>query len=152
MAQVNRPAAAGSFIDRPPPGVEVVSDGPTDALLTGPYLATVPDRLVDGVVAPGLQEWLTFIERQSLAAASERAAVALTGAPVKWTSKDGSGAATAKGSAVAVSQVFRSLRGLICRDVRQTFDKDSVAHAQTVSLCRTEIASGERIWMVTPPE
>jgi hypothetical protein len=152
LTELNRPAFLGNQIDRPPPAVDVVSGGPTGVLLTGPYVPDVPDKAVDAVVATGLKEWLTFAERQSLAMASEHAAVATTGAPVAWTAADGTGATTAKGSAVAVSQAFRSLRGEICRDVRQAVDKDNLPHAQTVSLCRTEIATGEHLWTVAAPD
>jgi hypothetical protein len=152
MTELNRPAFLGNQIDRPPPTVDVVSGGPTGVLLSGPYVPDVPDKAVDNVVAAGLKNWLTFAERQSLAMASERAAVATTGAPVAWTATDGTGTATAKGSAVAVTQPFRSLRGEICRDVRQAFDKDNLPHAQTVSLCRSEIATGERLWTVATPD
>jgi hypothetical protein len=150
-SDLKRPAFLGNSIDRAPPTVDIVTGGPTGVLLTGPYVSDVPDKAVEGVVADGLRNWLSFPEKQSLAMASEKAAVAKTGDPVKWKSTDGAGAVTAAGSAVAVAQPFRSLRGEICRDVRQAFDKDNVPHAQTVSLCRTDIASGEKLWIVTAP-
>jgi hypothetical protein len=152
QAELNRPAFLGNQIDRAPPAVDVVSGGPTGVLLTGPYVPDVPDKVVDDVIASGLKPWLTFAERQNLAMASERAAVAVTAAPVAWSAQDGGGEVTATGSAVAVGQPFRSLRGEICRDVRQAFDKEKVPHAQTVSLCRTEIASGAKIWLVATPD
>jgi surface antigen len=151
-AEYARPAFLGNAIDRAPPTVDVVAGGPTGVLLTGPYVPDVPDAAVDGVIAGGLKSWLTFAERQNLAMASERAAVATTGEPVAWTAQDGGGEVTATGSAVAVGQPFRSLRGGICRDVRQSFAKDGTPHAQTVSLCRSEIVTGIELWVVSLPD
>lgn len=116
-------------------------------LLSGPYVPDVPDMAVDQVVAPGLKDWLTVEERRSLAMASQRAAIGVTGTPLPWQAQDGGGDVTATGSAVAVGDAFRSLRGKVCRDVRQSFDKGSEPHAQTVTLCRTSIETGVTLWI-----
>ncbi len=147
-SEVNHPAPVGRLLDRPPPAVTVTAGGPSGALLAGPGLAEIPDKSVDLVVAPALKTWLTFAERKDLAVASEQAATGGTGVAVKWRSQDGAHALTADGSAVAVDDVFRSLRGHVCRDVRQNITKMGDSRFDTVTLCRTEIAAGLPLWTV----
>lgn len=141
---IPHPGLVGRMIDtRPPPG-QVTEGGPSGALLGGP-VPDVPDADVDKVVAAGLTQWLTAEERRSLAAASERAAVAPASAAIDWQAHDGGDAVTATGSALAVGEVYRSLRGRICRDVRQSFDKDGKTQAETVALCR----DGAALWITS---
>jgi hypothetical protein len=150
-AELQRPGWLGRLIDTPSPPVTVVAGGPSGVLVSGPYVPDVPDLAVDGVIGSGLKEWLTFEERRSLAMASQRAAIGVTGTPLPWRAQDGGDAVTASGSAVAVGDVFRSLRGPICRDVRQSIDKNGdkngEPHAQTITLCRTSIATGVILWL-----
>ncbi len=146
--QVKQPGLLGRAIDLSPPPVTVVAGGPSGVLLSGPYVPDVPDMAVDDVIGSGLKDWLTFEERRSLAMASQRAAIGVTGTPLPWDSQDGSDSVTASGRAVAVGDAFRSLRGNICRAVRQSFDKKDVPHAQTVTLCRTPIKPGVMLWVV----
>jgi len=148
VEEYNHPGFLGRIIDRPPPAVAVTSGEPTGALLAGPGLAELPDTSVDRVVAAGLKDWLTFAERKDLALASERAAIGATGVAVEWRSHDGARSPTANGSAVAVDDVYRSLRGQVCRDVRQNITKLDDSHEATVMLCRTEIAAGVAMWAV----
>jgi len=128
--------------------VTVTGGEPSGPLLTGSGLAELPDASVDLVIAPHLREWLTFAERKNLAAASEEAAVSATGLPFGWQSEDGAHTLTASGSAVAVADVYRSLRGQICRDVRQNITKKGDAHFDIVTLCRTEVAAGVPAWTI----
>jgi hypothetical protein len=149
---VNHPAPIGRLMDRPPPGVTVTSGEPSGPLLTGAGLAELPDQSVDLVVAKSLKEWLTFEERKNLAEASEYAATGLTGAAVAWTSRDGAHALTANGSATAVDDVYLSLRGHVCRDVRQNVTKRGDSHFDTVTLCRSELQAGVPLWIVDAVE
>jgi len=142
------PGPVGRLMDRPPPAVTVTSGDPSGPLLAGPGLAELPDASIDLVIAPPLKEWLTFAERKNLAAASEEAATGTTGLPFAWQSEDGTHTMTAAGSAVAVADVYRSLRGQICREVRQNITKRGDAHFGIVTLCRTEIADGIPAWTI----
>jgi hypothetical protein len=147
LEEARHPGALGRLIDTPPPAVTVVAGGPSGVLLSGAYVPDVPDMAVDSVVGYGLTEWLTFEERRDLAMASERAAIGVTGTELPWHSHDGGDTVTATGGAVAVGDAFRSLRGEICRDVRQSFTKNGEPHAQTVTLCREPIESGATLWV-----
>jgi len=149
---VNHPAPVGRAFDRPPPAVKVVSGEPSGALLAGAGLSELPDNSVDLVVAPSLKNWLTFVERKDLANASEEAAVGPTGVAVEWQSRDGARSLTAGGSATAVDDVYLSLRGHICRDVRQNITKMGDSHFDTVTLCRTEATLGVPLWTVGDAE
>ena len=78
--------------------------------------------------------------------ASERAAIGVTATPVPWHAgrrrrghRDGQRGRD--------RQPFRSLRGDICRDVRQSIDKNGEPHAQTVTLCRVAIKTGATLWV-----
>lgn len=146
------PGLIGRILDVPPPAVPVSSGEPAGALLAGPGLSELPDSSVDSVIAPGLKEWLTFTERKDLAVASELAATGATGRAVDWRSHDGSQSLTAGGTATAVDDVYRSLRGGVCRDVRQNITKMGDSHFATVPLCRTEITAGVIVWTVGPAE
>jgi hypothetical protein len=148
LTTMEHPGYIARAIYPAPPPVETVAGGRSGTLIGGPYALDVPDGAVDGVIGAGLKDWLTFEERRSLAAASEQAAIAVTGAPVPWQAQGGAHDGTASGSAVAIDDVYRSLRGRICRDVNQSVDKDGKSHAETVTLCRDVIASGVAVWMV----
>jgi hypothetical protein len=148
LDELDHPGALGRLIDQGSPPVTLAAGGPSGVLVTGPYVTDVPDLAVNRVIAAGLTDWLTFNERRNLAMASERAAAAATGASVAWESHDGTHALTVSGGAVAVGDVFRSHGGSICRDVRQSFAKGGTLHAQTVTLCRDQIATGVTLWLV----
>jgi hypothetical protein len=152
LAELQHPGYLGRLIDTPAPPVTIVAGGPSGVLVSGPYVPDVPDMAVDDVIGSGLREWLTFEERRSLAMASERAAIGVTGTPLPWKAQDGGGAVTATGAAVAVGDVFRSLRGYICRDVRQSISKSDEPHAQTVTLCRMPIKTGVTLWLTATAE
>lgn len=146
---VLRPGYLGSLIDRPPPAVGVSHVGPSGDVLASPVAPLLPPGAVDQVVAEGLRNWLTPIEREGLAGASQQAAVAPTGAMIPWQAVDGAGAPTARGTAVPLADVFRSDHGLICRYVRQSVDKEGATHVQQASLCRTDLGDGLFVWRVT---
>jgi surface antigen len=111
--------------------------------------AALPPAAVDQAVAEGLRTWLTPIEREALAGASQQAASAPTGAIVPWQAINGAGAPTAHGTAVPLADVFRSDHGLICRHVRQSVDKDGTSHVQQAALCRADLGDGLFVWRAT---
>jgi hypothetical protein len=144
----DRQGPLGALIDRPTPPATVIEGAPTGILIGDRFPPNLPDAAVDQVVAAGLREWLTFAERRSLAAASERAAVAPEGDAIKFQARDGGDAVTAQGSATAVDDVYRSLRGNICRDLRQSVAKNAKTQALTITLCREEVAGGTAFWII----
>ncbi len=139
---------AGLLLDRPPPPVTVVRDGPAGVLVAGPAPPLVPDAAVDLAVAEPLRRWLTETERRQLAEASQRAADNFTLDPVAWAATDPTGARTASGMAVAVDDVFRAVRGQICRDLRQSLVKNDATHQEQVTLCRREFGNDLFVWVV----
>jgi hypothetical protein len=147
-SDVRRPGYLGRVIYPEPPPATVVTGGPTGVLLSGTYLPDVPDTAVDQIVAADLKDWLTFEERKSLAAASERAAIGKTAKPIDWEAKDGGDAVTASGNAVATSAAYRSLRGQICRDVRQFVFKNRTEHIDAVALCRAPDGAAIPLWTI----
>jgi hypothetical protein len=142
----------GQFIDQPPPPVSVVRDGPAGELIAGPAPPLVPNSAVDDAVADSLRPWLTEVERRDLAEASQRAADQFTMEPVAFVASDPSGARTATGTAVAVDDVFRAVRGQLCRDVRQSVAKDDETHIQQVTLCRRDYGGGLWVWVLGNPD
>ena len=138
----------GQLIDQKPPPVTLVRDGPAGELIAGPAPPYVPDTEVDAVVAGALRPWLTAVERRQLAEASQRATALFTLEPVAWQSVDPSGARTAAGTVVAVGNIYRSVRGEICRDVRQQVVKDDKAHQDQVTLCRHHLDGELAVWLV----
>ena len=151
IAQFDGSGFLGKLIDRPQPQVTVTAGDPQNLRLTGTASA-VPDSALDKVIGESLKDWLSLEERQNLAWASEQAATDPTGVTVGWKSTDGTGAITAAGSATAVGDVYRSLRGNICRDVRQEIDKDGHARAQQVTLCRMSQNVDLALWLRASPE
>lgn len=139
---------AGLLFDRPPPPVSVVRGGPSGELIAGPAPPLVPNSAVDDAIGPSLRPWLTAVERRRLAEASQHAAVDFTLEPVLWTAADPTGARTAAGTVVAVGDVFRAVRGQICRDVRQTVAKDNETHIEQVTLCRHDYGADLAVWVV----
>jgi len=138
----------GQLIDRPPPPVTVVRDGPTGELIAGPAAILVPDAAVDLAVAEPLRPWLTAIERRRLAEASQHAADDYVLQPTPWEATDPTGIRTAAGEAVPVDNAFRAVRGQICRDVRQSMVKSDAAQEQQVTLCRRDFGNGLFVWVV----
>jgi surface antigen len=141
----------GVLLDRPPPPVTVVRDGAAGVLIAGPAAPLFPDALADQAVAEALRPWLTEIERQRLAQASQRAADDFTLEPVAWEATDPTGAKTASGTAVAVDDVFRAVRGQLCRDLRQSIVKGDERHQEQVTLCRREISNDLFVWVIGNP-
>jgi surface antigen len=138
----------GLLFDRPPPPVTVVRDGPAGELIAGAAPPLVPSAAVDAVIAEPLRAWLTAVEKRQLAEASQRAADNFTLQPIAWQARDPTGAETAKGTAMAVDNAFRAVRGRICREVRQSVAKDHEVHEDQVTLCRQDYGDGVWVWIV----
>ena len=138
----------GVYLDRPPPPVTVVRDGPAGELIAGAAPPLVPDAAVDLAVAEPLRPWLTAVERRNLAEASQVAAAEFTLKPVGWEATDPTGAKTAAGAAVAVSNVYRAVRGQMCRDLRQSAVKGDAEHELPVTLCRRDFGAGLYVWVI----
>jgi surface antigen len=138
---------AGVALDRKPPPVNVVRDGANGELIAGAAPPLVPDAAVDQAVAEPLRALLTGVERRRLAEASQRAAADFTLQPIAWEAIDPSGAQTAIGTATAVDDVYRAVRGDICRDVRQSLIKGRETHQGQVTLCRRDFGSGLYVWV-----
>jgi surface antigen len=139
---------AGILLDKAPPPVNVVRDGPNGEFIAGAAPPLVPDAAVDLVVAEPLRSWLTTLERRRLAEASQRAAAEFTLLPVAWQALDPAGAPTAAGTATAVDNVYRAVRGQMCRDLRQSLAKGAEAHQEQVTLCRRDFGNGLYVWVV----
>lgn len=137
----------GVWLDRPPPPVNVVRDGPTGELVAGAAPPLVPDAAVDQAVAEPLRTRLTALERRRLAEASQRAAADFTLAPIAWEALDPTGAKTAVGTATAVDDVYRAVRGQLCRELRQSLIKGEEAHQAQVTLCRRDFGDGLYVWV-----
>lgn len=150
MPNLNPQGPFGRILDRPPPPVVITRGGPTGVLINGPapVVTDIAAPTVDQVVGDKLRLWLTPEERRALALASEHAVIATTDAAVAWRALDGAKATTAHGTVMPVDDVFRSLRGEICRDVRQRAEKDNEAHAETVTLCRQDVPGNGTLWLI----
>jgi surface antigen len=147
-SELIRAGGLGSYIDRAPPQPTVTSGAPVGALVDGLVPPALPDSSVDAAVAQALRGRLTPDERGSLARASQAAAAAPTGLPVPWKALDGSGAATAGGTVMPTADPYRSLRGDICRDLRQSVQKKGELQQQQATLCRTDLGSGLEVWLL----
>jgi hypothetical protein len=150
--EIAAPGGLGRLIDRPPPPVSVTEGGPSGVVIGGHGTLAVPETEVDLVIAPPLREWLTAPERRKLAAASETAAAAPTGAAIAWGASDGKDTKSAAGSATPIAEVYRSKRGAICRDVAQRVEKNAAQHTQTVTLCRDAQTEGPVLWLIVAAE
>ena len=135
-----------------PPEVFVSRAGPSGELLNGPIAPSLPEDLVDAAIGDELRLWLTPIERRLLAEASQSAAVAVTGTPVSWQPLDGVAPRVAAGAAMPVGEAYRSVRGRICRDVRQSVQKSEQPLEQQVTLCREDEGADLFVWVLAEGE
>jgi hypothetical protein len=136
------------LLHKSPPRVTATRGGPWGETLEGPVSPFVADEMVDATIGEALRPWLTWIERRELATASQRAAVAVTGSRVAWQAHDGADAATTSGAAMAVGEAYRSVRGRICRDLRQSVELSNGPREQQVTLCHDDQGSGLYVWVV----
>jgi len=131
-----------------PPEVFVARGGPSGELLAGPIAPSVPEELVDATIGDELRLWLTPVERRLLAGASQSAAVAATGTPISWQPLAGLDPPVAAGAAMPVGDAYRSVRGRICRDVRQSVERSERPLEQQVTLCRAHQGASLFVWLV----
>jgi non-ribosomal peptide synthetase component F len=117
-------------------------------LLAGATPSSLPEDLIDEAIGDTLRLWLTPLERHLVAQASQSAAVAVTGTPVAWRPDDDAAPPAAGGMAMPVGDVYRSVHGRICRDVRQTVLRSERALEQQVTLCREDEGANLFVWLV----
>jgi hypothetical protein len=130
-----------------PPDIVVTRAGPSGALLAGATPPSLPEDLIDAAIGDALRLWLTPMERHLLAQASQSAAVAVTGTPVTWQPDDDAAPPAAGGLAMPVGDVYRSVHGRICRDVRQTVLLLERLEQQ-VTLCREDEGANLFVWLL----
>lgn len=141
------PGFLGALIDRPPPAVQVRAAGPFGNPLAEPVEPLLSTDIADRIVGAPLRSSLSPEARLSLAAASQRAASAMTGATAQWQSADASGAV------VPARDVYRSHRGLICRDLQQQAKTaGGPLEADLVTLCHSDLGDGRVYWLPGSPD
>lgn len=141
------PGFLGALIDRPPPTVQVQASGPFGNPLAAPVQPLLSTDIADQIVGAPLRPSLSTEARLSLAAASMRAASAMTGATVQWQSADASGAV------IPERDAYRSHRGQICRDVQQQAKTaDGPLTADLVTLCHADLGDGRVYWLPGSPD
>jgi hypothetical protein len=136
------------LLHKSPPPVVAARGGPRGEVLEGPVPPFVADETVDATIGEALRPWLTGIERRELAEASQRAAVTITGTSVAWQARDGKDAPTTAGAAMPVGEAYRSVRGRLCRELRQSVALSQGPRDEQVTLCRTDQGSGLYVWTV----
>jgi len=136
------------LLHKAPPRIVATRGGAWGEALEGPTPPIVADEMVDATIAESLRPWLTWIERRELAQASQRAAVAITGTRVAWQARDGADTPTAAGTAMPIREAYRSVRGRICRDLRQSVELSRGPREQQVTLCRDDQGSGLYVWVL----
>ncbi len=136
------------------PAEREVREGPlaqggiTGELLTGGIAPLVPDGMVDSIIGDTLRPWLGLLERKDLAYASQTAAVTDRNRRIPWRTKNPAGETMAYGSVQPVSDIYRSLRGRLCRDVRQFVDRGDTSQWQQITLCREMTGANLFVWVV----
>jgi len=141
------PGPLGALIDRAPPTVQVSATGPYGNPLAEPVEPLLSTDIADQVVGAPLRSTLSTEARLSLAAASMRAASAMTGAVVQWQSADASGAV------VPARDAYRSHRGVVCRDLQQQAKAaDGSVAADLVTLCHSDLGDGRVYWLPGSPD
>ncbi len=147
FTRMDPPGLLGSLIDRAPPTVQVSATGPYGNSLAEPVDPLLSTDIADQIVGTPLRSSLSTEARLSLAAASMRAASAMTGTTVQWQSADASGVV------VPARDVYRSHRGVICRDLQQEAKTaDGPMAADLVTLCHSDLGDGRVYWLPGSPD
>lgn len=147
VTRMDPPGFLGSLIDRPPPTTQVMATGPYGNPLAEPVTPLLSTDIADQIVGAPLRPTLSPEARLSLAAASEQAASAMTGATVQWQSADASGVV------VPARDVYRSHRGMICRDLhQQAKTTNGPVAADLVTLCHSDLGDGRVYWLPGSPD
>jgi hypothetical protein len=147
FARQDPPGILGALIDRMPPAVRVEAAGPYGDPLAEAVEPLLSPDIADQIVGAPLRSSLGPEARLSLAAASMRAASAMTGAMVQWQS------AGASGVVVPARDVYRSHRGDICRDLQQQAKSaKGPVMADLVTLCHADLGDGRVYWLPGSPD
>lgn len=147
FARQDPPGLLGALTDRLPPTVLVQATGPYGNPLAEPVEPLLSRDIADQIVGAPLRSSLSPEARLSLAAASLRAASAMTGTTVQWQSTSASGAV------LPARDVYRSHRGEICRDLQQEVKSaKGPAMADLVTLCHADLGDGRVYWLPGSPD
>jgi hypothetical protein len=147
FTRMDPPGFLGSLIDRAPPTVQVAATGPYGNPLAESVEPLLSTDIADQIVGAPLRSSLSTEARLNLAAASLRAASAMTGTTVQWQSADASGAV------VPARDAYRSHRGVICRDLQQEAKTaDGPMAADLVTLCHSDLGDGRVYWLPGSPD
>ena len=147
FARQDPPGLLGALTDRLPPTVQVGATGPYGNPLAEPVEPLLSADVADQIVGAPLRSSLSPAARLSLAAASLQAATTATGTIVQWQSGGASGAV------VPARDVYRSHRGVICRDLQQEAKTGKgAAKADLVTLCHTDLGDGRVYWLPGSPD
>jgi hypothetical protein len=147
FARPDPPGLLGALTDRAPPTVQVKASGPYGDPLAEPVEPLLSTDIADQIVGAPLRSSLSPEARLSLAAASLRAASAMTGTTVQWQSAD------ASGTVVPARDIYRSHRGDICRDLQQQAKKAvGPVTADLVTLCHSDLGDGRVYWLPGSPD
>jgi len=147
FARQDPPGLLGALVNRAPPIVAIKATGPYGDPLAEPVEPLLSADIADQIVGAPLRSSLSPDARLSLAAASLRAASAMTGTIVQWQSADASGAV------VPARDVYRSHRGDICRDLQQQAKSARGSPtADLVTLCHADLGDGRVYWLPGSPD
>lgn len=143
LDEYSQPGPLGTLFNRKPPPVWIRASGPYPGPLSEPGPSLLSAEMVDQVVAEPLRASLSADARANLAQASLLAASAATGTSVAWKA---AGTDTS-GTVVPARDVYRSHRGLVCRDLRQQVQKRESAQVAQVTLCREDRGDAHIVWL-----
>jgi surface antigen len=147
FARQDPPGLLGALSDRLPPTVQVEANGPYGNPLAEPVEPLLSTDIADAIVGAPLRASLSPQARLSLAAASMRAASAMTGTNVQWQSTGASGVV------IPARDIYRSHRGEVCRDLQQeATSAKGPAMADLVTLCHSDLGDGRVYWLPGSPD
>lgn len=146
LNKVNRPdppGLLGALFNRKPPAITIRASSPYPDPLSSPLAPLVTPDIADQAVAENLRLSLKPAARMSLAEASMLAAAAATGTAVSWKGGDASGIVT------PARDVYLSVHGHVCRDLRQEVARRSGPQVAQITLCYEELGDSRAVWL--PP-
>ncbi len=151
-ARPDPPGLLGVLIDRLPPPVTVRANASYPNPLGEPVAQLIAPDIADQMVGTSFRESLDGAARQSLALASLNATAAPTGKAIAWESEDAQGHPAAGGSVVPVRNIYRSHRGLPCRDLQQHVQTPNGGASEQVTLCRNDMGDNRVLWLPGSPD
>jgi hypothetical protein len=111
---------------------------PTNYRIAAAKASRRPNGTVSGTLAGGAR-----LTGRSTELAEARASGPPWRSPGRASrARDGANASTAAGAAISVGEAYRSVRGRICRDVRQSVELSRGPREQQVTLCRDDQGDG----------